>query len=142
MAVIATAFLTEGELARAVQVTLEDARVRESLRGAGLGQGAKLLVYVVPMEWRLPDLPLEDVRGRAHAGGHRTPGGFDRHRYRVLFTKARTHAPASRGREIVTRTYGRDPVLLARIDLRTAAVTGIETPPAHVWWGDIPTPLF
>lgn len=32
--------------------------------------------------------------------------------------------------------------LPARVDLAAGTVTNLETPPAHVPWGDIPTPLF
>ena len=70
------------------------------------------------------------------------PGDFDRRLYKVLFSKARTHDQTASGREIVTKSYGLDPVILARVNTEANQTTGIETPPAHVRWGDIPTPLF
>jgi hypothetical protein len=59
-----------------------------------------------------------------------------------LFTRARTHFPHAAGREIVLRAHGRDPIVVARVDISGPAVTAVETPPAHVRWGDIPTPMF
>jgi hypothetical protein len=46
------------------------------------------------------------------------------------------------GRKIVPNAYGRDPIVVARVDISVLAVTAVETPPAHVRWGDIPTPMF
>jgi protein-S-isoprenylcysteine O-methyltransferase Ste14 len=142
LAVIATARLSAGELAEAIRVALADGRVQASLRQSGYGSGARVLAYVVPAEWQLPDLPLETLAGPAGSRGHRTPGDFDRRRLKVLFTRVRTHAPQSTGREIVLRAYGRDPIVLARIDLSAPDLVAVETPPPHVVWGDIPTPMF
>jgi len=135
MAVISPAVLTVEELSRAVQVAMGSAEVQKKLSDAG--QNAKLLVYVVPVEWKLPDLPMEVTRG-----GHYEPKDFDRRLYKVLFTTVRTHERAINPEEIVTEAYGRDPIVLVKVNTETAQVTGIETPPAHVRWGDIPTPLF
>lgn len=40
------------------------------------------------------------------------------------------------------RAYGREPLLLVHVNTETGTVTGVETPPPHVRWGDIPTPVF
>ena len=112
--------------------------MKETLDSAG--PGAKLLVYVVPLEWRLADLPMEPPRPDDR--GHQVPADFDRDAYKVLFTRVRSHDPTIHGKEIVTRAYGRDPLLLVKVNTQQGQVTGIETPPPHVRWGDIPTPLF
>jgi hypothetical protein len=92
------------------------------------------------MEWELPDLPLEAPR--AGGGGHYVPSNFDRRLYKVLFTKVRAHDQTVTGRDIVAKAYGLEPIILAKVNTDTGQVTAIETPPAHVRWGDIPTPLF
>jgi protein-S-isoprenylcysteine O-methyltransferase Ste14 len=138
MAVISPAFLTDEELMGALRIASGDARVEERIEAAG--RDAKLVVYVVPLEWELPDIPIEVLSGEH--GGHYTPRGFDRNLYKVLFTKARTHDPAARGVGIVKAAYGRDPIVLVKVSRAPAEVTGIETPPPTVRWGDIPTPLF
>jgi len=138
MAVLSPAVLTGEELSTALQVAMADGKVQEKLAAAG--GTAKLLVYVVPVEWELPDLPMEAARSAR--GGHYMPRDFDRRLYKVLFTKARTHDQAVSGKEIVRDAYGRDPIILAKVNNATGQITGIETPPPHVRWGDIPTPLF
>lgn len=136
VAVLSPALLTEQELRAAYGAAIREARVQEALRAAG---PAKLIVYVVPLQWYLPDLPIEPPH--KFSGPHVTPD-FDRRHYKVLFTRARTHNAGATDRDIVTATYGRDPIVLVRVDISTGEVTGIETPPPHVIWGDIPTPMF
>jgi class 3 adenylate cyclase/protein-S-isoprenylcysteine O-methyltransferase Ste14 len=137
MAVLSPAVLTRDELGTALRVAMADNAVREGLSAAG--RTAKLLVYVVPLEWRLPDLPLEVAPG---PGGHYTPRDFDRRLYKVLFTKVRAHDETIAGRDIVTNAYGLDPIIVAKVNTESGQITAVETPPAHVRWGDIPTPLF
>ena len=135
-AVLSPALLTEEELRTAYRTAATDARVETALRRAAPGT---LIIYVVPLEWRLPDLPLE----RTHRlEAHHQSAGFDRRYYKVLFTRPRTHVPRAAGREIVLNAYGRDPIVVASVDISGPAVTAVETPPAHVRWGDIPTPMF
>lgn len=135
MAIISPAVLTQDELRRAVRIAEENVEVQRAL--SGVGPNAKLLTYVVPIEWKLPDIPME-----ATQGGHYTPEDFDRRLYKVLFTRVRTHEPAVEGKEIITRAYGRDPIILVKVNIEAGHITSIETPPPHVRWGDIPTPLF
>jgi hypothetical protein len=75
-------------------------------------------------------------------GGHHTPADFDRHHYKVLFTRARTHTRDATGAAIVKAAYSREPLVLVKVDIAARAVTDIETPPPHMVWGDIPTPTF
>src|SRR5207247_3309878 len=56
MAVLSPARLQAEELRTAVRVATSGAEVRDRI-GAG-GRRAKLLVYVLPEEWRIADLPL------------------------------------------------------------------------------------
>jgi PcRGLX-like N-terminal RIFT barrel domain len=114
-------------------------------RLSAMGQGGKLLVYVLPEAWMIPDLPLDPPSARvrpATGRGHHVPFDFDRTRYRVLFTRPRSHDPDPRGEAIVKRAYGREPIVVVRVNMRSGEITGIDTPPPHVRWGDISTPLF
>lgn len=138
MAVISPAVLSGDQLNRAVSVAMSSDAVKTRLAQAGAG--ARLLVYVVPLEWRLPDVPMEAPRGGPR--GHYVPDNFDRRLYKVLFTKVRTHEPEVTREDIVKQAYGRDPLVLVKVNIETTRVTAIETPPPHVRWGDIPTPLF
>src|SRR5439155_15470865 len=120
MAVLSPAVLASAELSNALNVRMADDRVQEKLPVAG--RAVKLLVYVVPMEWNLPDLPLEIPRGGG--GGHHMPGDFDRRLYKVLFSKARTHDQTASVREIATKSYVLDPDILARVNTEANQITG------------------
>jgi protein-S-isoprenylcysteine O-methyltransferase Ste14 len=143
MAVLSPARLSAAALRTAVQVAASGAEVRDQIGPSG--PGAKLLVYVLPEAWRIPDLPLDTPSSAAHPSthrGHHVPFDFDPARYRVLFTRVRSHAPDAGGAAIVKKAYGREPIVVVRVNIQTGAITGIETPPPHVLWGDISTPLF
>ncbi|MGB5658198.1 MAG: isoprenylcysteine carboxylmethyltransferase family protein [Thermoanaerobaculia bacterium] len=145
-AVLSPAILDEEELREGYELVRSDDRVREQLKAASREDGALggWLVYVVPVSWYLPDLPMDSWHEipPEHQGGHTTPSDFEPGKYKVLFTKARTHHPESQGVDIVKTAYGREPMLRARVDLGRGELTSIETPPASVVWGDIPTPLY
>lgn len=141
-AILSPAILEADEFRRAYELAVAEQGVRDRLEETGRGAG--WLVYVVPASWHLPDLPLEswDEIPAEHRGGHTTPRDFDRGLYKVLFTRARTHHPHSHGRDVVITAYGREPLLRVRVDLDRGEVTAVESPPASVVWGDIPTPLY
>ncbi|HZA02508.1 MAG TPA: isoprenylcysteine carboxylmethyltransferase family protein [Hyphomicrobiaceae bacterium] len=135
-AVISPARLTDAEL-DGYRTAVGDNTVRAALAAAKPGQR---LVYVVPRDWYLPDLPIEAAP---------PPGGFshgsavfDRSHYKVLFARARSHKATATGRDILTTAYGLDPIVVARVDIAAHKVTAVQNPPAHVYWGDIPTPTF
>jgi hypothetical protein len=99
----------------------------------------RVIVYIVPKAWFLPDLPLDKENP---PGGHHVPSEFDRLHYKVLFTRARFHGSPPSGVDIVKASYGRDPLVVAVVDVGKGAVTEIRTPPSQVKWGDISTPMF
>ena len=136
IAVLSPATLTDEELRAAFNIAMAEDEVQNKLRTDG---AAKLIVYVVPQEWYIPDLPIES---EYKPGGHHVPQDFDRRYYKLLFTKPRTHTPEATARNIVKSAYGRDPIVLVKVDILSSKLIGIETPPSHVYWGDIPTPMF
>lgn len=147
-AVLSPAVLEADVIEAAYRVAGTNAELKARLARLAPGQdgspgaaASRLIVYVVPAEWYLPDLPLHSLEEiRRVGGGHATPE-FDRARFKVLFTRARLHAPAT-GKDIVKKAYGRDPILIVHVDVSTESVLGTSEPPAHVVWGDIPTPMF
>src|ERR1700730_5312557 len=136
-AVLSPAVLTENELSSAYQLAAANPEVQQKLQS--VEPSAKLIVYVIPSEWYLPDLPVEVLY---NLGGHRTTKNYDRRYYKVLFTQARTHFHEMAGKDIVKWAYGRNPLILVRVNIAAASVTAVDSPPAHVVWGDIPTPMF
>jgi hypothetical protein len=140
MAVLSPARLPTEPIRAAVRLAMSGADVRDRIGAAG--RGAKFLVYVLPETWWIADLPLDPQSSAATHRGHHVPFDFDPGRYRVLFTRVRSHDPDASGAAIVKKAYGRDPIVMVRVNTQTGAITGIETPPPHVLWGDISTPLF
>ena len=103
--------------------------------------GAPLLVYIVPKDWYLPDLPIDPHETVRKRGGHGTPQSFDSDHFKVLFTRIRTHARQPRGRDILRQAYGIDPFLIVEFEVSTGALTDRHQPPSTVIWGDISPPL-
>lgn len=136
VAILSPVRLTEAELDAAYRTAAGDERVKAKLSAAS---AAKLIVHVVPEGARLPDLPLE---AKAPTGGHHTPASFDRNRLRVLFSRPRTHDPQASGVGIVKAAHRLDPIVVARVDIAAGMVAAVDAPPKHVYWGDIPTPMF
>ena len=136
-AVLSPARLTGVELDTAYRTALDGEAVRAALEAAKPG---RRLVYVVPQDWHLPDLPIETAP--PSAGSPHGSAAFDRRYYKVLFARARSHDATARGRDIVKTAYGLDPIMVARVDIAVRKVTAVHNPPAHVYWGDIPTPTF
>lgn len=134
--VLSPALLRRDELSSAYRTALEDPRVQQAVQE---GQGRPLVIHVVPRDWHLADLPLEAEPVRR---GHVTPARFDRRHYRVLFSRARTHRPMATGKSILRSAHGIEPLWVVAVDIEAGTITGVDTPPAHVQWGDIPTPLY
>jgi protein-S-isoprenylcysteine O-methyltransferase Ste14 len=135
-AVISTALLADEDLKKTYQIAQSDPRIQALLEQP---RETRFIVYIVPKEWSLPDLPLDNENP---SEGHHVPSEFDRLHYKVLFTRARFHGSPPSGVDIVKASYGRDPLVVAVVDVGEGVVTEIRTPPSHVKWGDISTPMF
>jgi protein-S-isoprenylcysteine O-methyltransferase Ste14 len=137
VAILSPARLTQDELETAYRTAIADEAVQAAL---SIATPTQRLVYVIPQDWHLPDLPVEATP--ASGGAPHGSAEFVRSRYKLLFARARSHDPEATGPEIVKAAYGLDPIVVARVDTAARRVTAVETPPAHVYWGDIPTPTF
>jgi protein-S-isoprenylcysteine O-methyltransferase Ste14 len=142
IAILSPALLSEHKLASAYELASSNTNVRQRLDA--LAPGAKLIVYVLPSDWYLADLPMESlsVAEWRRLGGHHTPANFDRQSYKVLFTQALSYAPEARGRDIVKYAHGRDALFVVRVNSGTRQVSELEAPAPQVLWGNIPTPMF
>jgi hypothetical protein len=135
-AVVALAPMSRDELAAAYELAAAAPGVRSRLDAAA---GSRL-VYVIPEEWFVPDLPVDPPTAASRA-----PHGsldFDRSHLKVLFARPRSHTADATGAAIMTSAYGLDPLAVAHLDMAAGRVTAVDDPPRHVRWGDIPTPLF
>jgi protein-S-isoprenylcysteine O-methyltransferase Ste14 len=135
-AILSPARLTGAELEAAYRAAMEDTRVRSALEAAPAG---KRLVYVVPKNWDLPDLPAELEKVAIDLPRSRD---LDRTGYKLLFAGVRSNDPNATGAEIVKKAYGLDPIIMARVDSANRQVTALETPPVRRQWRNFPTPTF
>ena len=106
----------------------------------------KQLVYIVPLEWRIPELAMEvEEEGRHGHGYHPTAHGntmaFNRNLYKVLFSEAVVDR-GGEGREIILKAHGQKPKLLVKVDMNKKGLIGIEKPPEEGKYKDLPVPLF
>jgi protein-S-isoprenylcysteine O-methyltransferase Ste14 len=136
-AIVSPALLSDDELLQAYGIAAADPIVKERSRTAI----EPLLIYVVPVDWYLPDLPLDDHEIVRKRGGHGTPSSFDHGRFRVLVSSIRTHADQAGGRDILRQAYAYDPLILVEVDIESGEIVGQSEPPANVIWGDISSPL-
>lgn len=130
-AVLSPARLSDHELLAAYHTALNEAGIRQITSSTS---ETPLLIHVVPKEWHLADLPLEI--GSVN-GGHDTPDDFDRRRYKVLFSRVRSHEVHASGKAIVRSAYGLDPLRLVEVNIETGAITAAVSPPVHVRSGAI-----
>lgn len=134
-AIVALAPMSRDELTAAYELAAAAPAVRSRLDTAA---GSRL-VYVVPEEWSVPDLPVDPPSATSRPHGSQD---FDHSRLKVLFAHPRSHAADATGAAIVTSAYGLDPLVVAHLDMAGGRVTAVDDPPHHVRWGNISTPLF
>lgn len=104
------------------------------------------LVYIVPEEWQISELSMEEGGEHSHEHvfnptNHGNPTDFDRSRYKVLFSKAVVDRAVA-GKAIISKTRFQKPLLLVKVNMNYKRVTEIAMPPVQGKYADIPVPLF
>ncbi|MFC2165251.1 methyltransferase family protein [Acidobacteriota bacterium] len=128
-------------LSKVVQMIQDQDDILEKLALSGYDNGEKFLNYVVPLEWIIPDLPLDP--DKISMQGHHQPADYDPNEFKVLFSKVISPLlEKANGVDILKKARKILPVLVVKLNILTEEVLGIEVPPKHVLWGDILTPLF
>ncbi len=127
--------LDESELQQIVQAATADQRVRNSLDVAEK-EGAGLINYVMPWEWGVPEIPMNEV------SNHTTPGDYDRRRHKMVFTKTVLRSN-TRARDIDILRYAvrTEPLAEAWID-EEGRVVRVLGPPGKTFYGTVPVPVF
>jgi len=128
-------------LSKIVQIIKDQEEIRAKLNQSGFDNGEKFLNYVVPLEWIIPDLPLDP--DQISRQGHHQPADFDRKAYKVLFAKVISPSlRKAKGVDILKKARKILPVLVVKLDIAREEILAIEVPPKNVIWGDILAPLF
>ncbi len=128
-------------LTKIVWLTRDQGDIQERLALSGYENGGKFLNYVVPLEWIIPDLPLDP--SEVSRQGHHQPADFEQNEFKVLFAKVVSPSlQNAAGVDILHKARKIQPVLVVKLNIVTEAILGTEIPPKSVLWGDILAPLF
>jgi protein-S-isoprenylcysteine O-methyltransferase Ste14 len=120
---------------RLVQTATADERVRIPV-GEAAGRGARRVVYVLPWEWEVPEIPMNDVTD------HHAPADYDRRRHRLVFTQALLRSRSeARGLDILRHAIRTVPLAEAWID-EQGRVARVSGPPEKTFYGTVPVPVF
>jgi protein-S-isoprenylcysteine O-methyltransferase Ste14 len=121
-------------VARVARTAEADRRVR-ALLTTSMSEGARLISYVMPWEWSIPEIPMNNARG------HRTPDDVDRRRHKIVYTRAVfSERATARGHDILRLAVRSEPVGEAWID-EEGRVARVLSPPEKGFYGSVPVPL-
>jgi hypothetical protein len=124
---------------RATSLALTHPQIIEKIRAARRDPQARFIVYLMPAQWFMSDLPM-NLRGYR---GHHEPKDYDPSQWRVLVMKAIVGEAGNAGGEgLLLATRDRVPLSEVTVDMRDGKVVAVEEPPRTVRWGSIPTPLY
>ncbi|MCP4725166.1 MAG: hypothetical protein GY863_09025, partial [bacterium] len=122
-----------------IEIAQSSPELKRMLNKSGINNDDKLINYIIPLEWIIPDLPIDPME--VSIRGHNEPVILNPKRFKVLFAKARLHNPENvSGKDIMKKAYGLTPLVVVEIDTSTGQILRVRKAPDHVLWGDIPTP--
>lgn len=142
-AAVSVAPLEKEKAAEAIRIATAEASVQSLLAGRA---SRKLLLYIVPHEWNIPELGLEGM-GHAHdvignPGSHGNSSRFNSDSLVILITEPILSSSEARGEEIVKNSLGFNPILEFLVDLRERRVVKISQRMDRGKWDGIPVPIF
>ncbi len=142
-AVVSVAPLEKEKAAGAIRIATSDSTVQSTLAER---DARKLLLYVVPHEWNIPELGLE---GTEHAhdvlnnpGSHGNPSRFNSDSLIVLLTEPILASSESRGKDLLKNSLSFDPIVEVVIDLKQNSVVKFSQRMDRGKWDGIPVPIF
>jgi protein-S-isoprenylcysteine O-methyltransferase Ste14 len=144
--VISTASMDKTQMTRIVALAVSDPEAKLRLKKIFDSADPRQLIYIVPLEWKIPELAMEpEQAGQRHSGynptTHMNPTNFDPNLYKVLFSEAVVDEGVE-GEDIILKVRFQKPLLLVKLNLQTHRVFAIETPPAQGKYANIPVPIF
>jgi protein-S-isoprenylcysteine O-methyltransferase Ste14 len=145
-AVISTAPMGKSQMTKIVSLAVNDTDAKHRLGQIFDPSSTSQLIYIVPLEWRIPELAMEpEQTGHRRHGfnptSHMNPTDFDRNLYKVLFSEAGVNVGVE-GKDIISKARYQKPRLLVKLNLQTNRVISIETPPDQGKYADVPVPIF
>ncbi len=139
-AYISVGALEKSNIEAIVDTALASPEVQNRLSNSSEGSDAKFLNYILPTEWHVSEIPMNPVEG---GSGHHFPTTYDENSYKIVFTRTKLRTEYSvEGKEIITNTVTRIPVLEVWIDLAQKQVTEIKNAPDTINYEGIPVPVY
>ncbi|HBV95606.1 MAG TPA: hypothetical protein DEF36_00950 [Desulfotomaculum sp.] len=136
-AYISLSEVESGQLRRITDLALSDESVRS--RVIKKGPDSRFISYVLPADWYVAEIPMNDIEGR----GHYSPGGYNRSLYKIVFTRTELNTQEDvQGKEIILRASGLTPLVEVTVDLESNKVTEIKDTPERIRYENVPTPVF
>lgn len=127
-------------LEKLAEIALTNEEVQARLENIPDRANAKFINYVLPAEWHVSEIPMNEVPG---GGGHHFPADYDQNLYKIVFTKAdlRTNQ-AIEGKELLLNTVKRTPIVEVWLDLAQSKVIDIQNPPTTIKYENVPVPIY
>jgi protein-S-isoprenylcysteine O-methyltransferase Ste14 len=117
-------------------IALSDSRVSSIL--SGLPDDRRLIVYILPQAWTVPEVPSVEI-----PAGHHNPSGFDKTLWKVSITRAVFPGRNDfSGNDILMNATNKELLAEVRIDLVKGAVTRFEPAGSPVKYQGIPVPVY
>ena len=77
------------------------------------------------------------------ATGHDYRANYDKNQYKIVFTRVDLRANLdAQGKDLILNAARRTPVVEVRVNLAQNRVVGIDNPPAHIKYENVPVPFF
>jgi hypothetical protein len=145
-AVISTALMGKSQMTKIVSLAVNDTDAKHRLGQIVDPASTSQLIYIVPLEWKIPELAMESEQaGQRHHGynptNHGNPTDFDRNLYKVLFSEAGVDRNVI-GKDIILKARYQKPFLLVKLNLQNRRIISIDNPPEQGKYADVPVPLF
>jgi protein-S-isoprenylcysteine O-methyltransferase Ste14 len=142
-AAVSVAPLEKEKATEAIRIATGDASVQSILANRA---SQKLLLYIVPHEWNIPELGLEGM-GHAHdvignPGSHGNSSRFNSDSLVVLITAPILASSEAQGKDIVKSSLSFDPILEILVDMKQNSVVKCSQRMDRGKWDGIPVPIF
>lgn len=139
-AYVSVSSIEQDKLKTIIKIASAEGEVKARLEKAGISQNTKYLNYVLPVEWYVPEIPMNGINGRV---SHRYPSNFDENMYKIIFNKAdmRNNQDVS-GKDIIPNVAKREPVVEVWIDTAEQKVIKILEMPEIIRYKDIPVAIY
>ncbi len=145
-ATVSVTSMDHAQMRSILAILAKDQTVRNRMDSLSNPLKAKRLNYIMPLEWRIPELGMEKVEHHERTHGynptnHGNPSNFDPSLYKVLISGAVVDQDRF-GKDILSKARGQKPLLIIEVDLNENRVMDIKKPPEEGKYGDLPVAMF